>query len=651
MGATTLPQRQQSLSPKAPESVSTQGSWCCGSCSVAASLSSKRPQPKPKQLRNGDENTIKIKHKHDPGKQDKAPLRGDNRSNSTGQNSDNSNGYMRGKSAELNAPESLKSGEIVTLIKQGSLRTGASEKTTSSSPLRIQESPGRTSPSSELGTPSSMSRSLSDSSLRKLNAILNKSHLKPGRSGYSPDEKPTDAPTLFDMMVQEEEIQQKSSSIQPFQLRSSALSSKQPPIKEQILIPDSPGSQFNDSSSSDVKLVLTNRESTSVTVNLHRHILVSHSSFFSAKLSERWSKQASPPHLVEISDCEDIELYVETLKLMYSRDLKRKLMKEAVPKVLGILKVSAAIVFEAGVLSCLEYLEAMPWAEEDEEKVATVLSQLQLESIGAGEVLKRVSTENPTGSEDMLVCLLHLVTRATDEKARREMKKLVSRLLRENTSQIRETTDISKENFYRSCHTCLDLLLLLFMQASSSDFVNRANEDRGLLVAQIAHQVDNLHWLVDILIDRHIADEFVQMWAHQNELAALHNQIPAIFRHEVSRLTARLCIALGKGQVLATKEVRFMLLQNWLQPLIDDFAWMQRACRGLDRKVIEEGISQTILTLPLKQQQTIMLSWLDRFLNNGDNCPNLQRAFEIWWRRTFVRPYLEVEPASQSVEP
>jgi hypothetical protein len=41
----------------------------------------------------------------------------------------------------------------------------------------------------------------------------------------------------------------------------------------------------------------------------------------------------------------------------------------------------------------LEYLEAAPWAEDDDEKVAALLTQLHLENSGAGEVLKRVSLE------------------------------------------------------------------------------------------------------------------------------------------------------------------------------------------------------------------------------------------------------------------
>ncbi|WJX33113.1 hypothetical protein P8452_21356 [Trifolium repens] len=127
-------------------------------------------------------------------------------------------------------------------------------------------------------------------------------------------------------------------------------------------------------------------------------ILVAHSRFFSVKLSDRWTQQqqrTALPYLVKIADCDDVEVYVETLRLMYYKDLRKKLMKEDVSKVLGILKVSAAIGFDAGILSCLEYLEAAPWAEDEEDKVASLLSELRLESVGAGEIGENITEGAP----------------------------------------------------------------------------------------------------------------------------------------------------------------------------------------------------------------------------------------------------------------
>ncbi|AAF07368.1 BTB/POZ domain-containing protein [Arabidopsis thaliana] len=403
-----------------------------------------------------------------------------------------------------------------------------------------------------------------------------------------------------------------------------------------LLVIRSPGNQFNDPNSSDVKLTLSSKDGISITMCVHRQILVAHSRFFAMKLSDRWSKQQLPPssspYIVEISDCDDVEVYIETLMLMYCRDLRKKMMRHDVSRVLGILKVSAAIGFDAGVLSCLEYLEAAPWSEDEEYRIASLLSELHLENVGATEVLRRVSVEASNGNngsnggsnDEVLLNLLHIVLEGKDEKARRDMKTLVSKMLRENSSG----NDLRKESLYLACDGCLHKLKRQFLQAAESDLEN---------VDQIARQADNLHWILDILIDRQIAEDFIVMWASLSELSEVHSKVPVVHRFEISRVTARIFVGIGKGQILTPKEVRCLLLRNWLTPFYDDFGWMRRASKGLDRYLIEDGLSNTILTLPLAWQQEFFLAWFDRFLNSNEDCPNIQRGFEVWWRRAFWR--------------
>ncbi|KDP25402.1 hypothetical protein JCGZ_20558 [Jatropha curcas] len=478
------------------------------------------------------------------------------------------------------------------------------------------------------------------SSFTKFNSALTAGLLNPMSP---PPDKPRSSPTLFEMMASEPEMQPRNQipinngnvPVRSSQNAQMSVQDKQTLIMHRIadiLSNRSPGNQFNDSSTSDVKLTLSSKDGISVSMNVHRQILVAHSRFFAVKLSDRWAKnqRTSSPYVVEIADCDDVEVYIETLRLMYCKDLRRKLMKDDVGKVLGILKVSAAIGFDAGVLSCLEYLEAAPWAEDEEEKVASLLSELRLEGVGAGDVLKRVSIEVTNGAEEssnndeVLLKLLHVVLEGKDEKARREMKGLVSKMLRENSSQ----NDLRKESLYSACDGCLQLLRNHFFRAATGNM-----EDIG----QIARQADNLHWILDILIDRQIAEDFLKTWASQTELSDAHSKIPAVHRYEVSRVTARLFVGIGKGQLLASKEVRCLLLQTWLVPFYDDFGWMRRASKGLDRHLIEDGLSNTILTLPLAWQQEILLAWFNRFLNSGEDCPNIQRGFEVWWRRAFWR--------------
>lgn len=99
---------------------------------------------------------------------------------------------------------------------------------------------------------------------------------------------------------------------------------------------------------SDLKVILFGKEGIHVTMNVHWNVLAENSSFFASKLS----RQSSLP-AVEIADCEDVEIFVETVGLMYCKELKVRLIKQSVPRVLRILKVSLLIMpFELSALSC-----------------------------------------------------------------------------------------------------------------------------------------------------------------------------------------------------------------------------------------------------------------------------------------------------------
>lgn len=393
---------------------------------------------------------------------------------------------------------------------------------------------------------------------------------------------------------------------------------------------------FGKPDSSDLKVVLSGKENIAVRMNVHKNVLAEHSSFFSEKLSRQ-----SPVACIEIGDCEDVEIYVEAIGLMYCNEIKKRLIKQSVPHVLRILKVAEALGFDLCIRSCLDYLEAVPWVREEEENVVSSILCLGNDKYGISSILKRVSSDISTPPNDTLACILELVLKSNEDKGRREMKSLVLKLLKENNQWVSGSTDICAETLYNSCRSSLQSLLLLFRKASETGFAEKNFVNKETISRQIALAADNLLWLVEILSDRHIADEFVVIWTNQEELVSLHPKLPIMSRHLVSCITARLFVGIGRGEILPSTDTRQMLLQVWLQPLIDDYSWLQHGCRLFDRKVVEEGIGRTILTLPLEDQQTMMLSWLGSFLKVGDNCPNLQRAFEVWWRRTFIRPYLE----------
>ncbi|XVF05612.1 hypothetical protein REPUB_Repub05bG0187800 [Reevesia pubescens] len=504
----------------------------------------------------------------------------------------------------------MASREVSTMIKQGFI---------SDPTLSLSFSPSRTTPKTTLSR------------------LYSPSSSPPPPPPSTESTRPSyNNPTLFEMMSSEEHLHD---------TKTMEESHKKTQTRVAKFLSELKICSFNNwgLGSGDVRLTVVSKDGYRVSMDVHRRVLSEKSRFFAENLSQRREKGVS--HTVEISECDDLEVYVETVVLMYYDDLKKRLIGENVTKVLALLKVSAAIMFDAGISACLEYLEAVPWSEDEEEKVLSHLSQLELHG-SMTEVLQRVSSEPSTSArtDDIFMKLLSGVLQAKDDKARREMKTLISRLLREDSFDDDNQLDVSKNTLYHLCHRCLSSLVLCLSEATCMDSDRR---DRGVLMAEIAREADSLQWIVDILIDKRMANDFVKLWADQRELAELHSKIPTMYRHEISRITAQLCIAIGRGNILVPKDSRFSLLSTWLDALYEDFGWMRRASRSVDKKLVEDGLSQTILTLSLRQQQVILLNWFDRFLNKGDDCPNIQRAFEVWWRRAFIKQYADVQDGSQ----
>lgn len=89
------------------------------------------------------------------------------------------------------------------------------------------------------------------------------------------------------------------------------------------------------------------------------------------------------------------------------------------------------------------------------------------------------------------------------------------------------------------------------------------------------------------------------------------------------------------------------ILCSWFGPMLLDFGWLQRCSKGLDIRQLEEAMGQALLTLPLKQQYELSIEWSGRFSRQGTDCPNLNRGFQVWWRRTFLRDWQGLDVESQ----
>nr|AER41562.1 H-BTB6+-+Bric-a-Brac+Tramtrack+Broad+Complex+BTB+domain+with+H+family [Oryza australiensis] len=395
----------------------------------------------------------------------------------------------------------------------------------------------------------------------------------------------------------------------------------------------------------DLRIFLRGRDGRCVMMELDSGVLCDSSAFFAA--------MAPPPlggdgggsgRRIEVDGVDNVEAFRAAVELMYQPDPLRWLAAAGVSRSIDLLEVSSSIMFERGVKLCLSYIEAVPWNENEEEKLKNLFARCTFDEAISQDVLARLRPHSWSSSEDLSVHLIQSVTSSTNSGARKDMQSLVNGLLSKSSVYQKDMAGLNKESMYNICYACLNSLVDLYDEATeATNHTAQALVIKGSkpFIERISQQTENLNWLLDILVNNDMAEEFVELWAKQDRLIRIHEQASPMMRYELSRISASVFIALGKGKVQCRGELRSLLFYGWFSPMLLDFGWLQRCSKGLDVRSLEENLGQALLTLPLKQQQCLFEEWFQCFASNGSECPNLTRAFQVWWRRSFIRSSVE----------
>ncbi|KAL6227994.1 hypothetical protein ACLB2K_001948 [Fragaria x ananassa] len=409
--------------------------------------------------------------------------------------------------------------------------------------------------------------------------------------------------------------------------------------------PESAASSSESSGVFDVRLNLRGKRGGGLVLELSSEVLSSNSELFAGLISEysksgAGSSSGSKMCRIEVPEVENLGVFREAIELMFEEDdITKRLFKIGVFRVIDVLEVSAGIMFTKGVLSCLKYLEAVPWTEEEEEKLRNLFTRFKFDEATTRDILARLYLLDSVDSQQNLSRqLVSSITTCTDVNARHELKLLVRGLLCRSSVYEKDHHDLNKEDIYGVCRSCLSSLASLFEEATGNISHQKTGKETGKpMIERVSRQVDNINWLLDILLDRQMAEDFVDIWAEQGELLKMHADTSPMVRYELSRVSAILFVAMGTRKLQCQSESRSGLLQAWFGPMLLDFGWLQRCRKGLDIKSLEEALGQTLLTLPLKQQYMLFMEWFRYFSKHSTDCPNLSKAFQIWWRRSFLR--------------
>ncbi|KAK7410886.1 hypothetical protein VNO78_02083 [Psophocarpus tetragonolobus] len=399
----------------------------------------------------------------------------------------------------------------------------------------------------------------------------------------------------------------------------------------------------------DVRMSLRGKNGACMVLEVNSGVLCANSQVFAGLIADYKNGAASLNGTnkmcrIEVPEVENLGVFKETIELMFDNhdSLTKRLLNIGVFRSIDVLEVSAGIMFTKGVLSCLQYLEAVPWTEEEEEKLRSLFTRFKFDEATTRDILGRLYLHDSVDSSsqpNVARQLVWSITTCVHANARNELKSLVKGLLCKSSVYEKNHLDLSKEDLYSVCRSCLDSLISLMEEASDTISPERlTKKDRNKpLIERISRQIDNINWLLEIMLDGQIAEDFVNTWADQQQLVKMHNNASPMIRYELSRVSAILFVAMATRKLQCRLEARSGLLETWFRPMLLDFGWLQRCRRGLDIKVLQEAMGQTLLTLPLNQQYILFMEWFRHFSSHGTECPNLSKAFQIWWRRSFLR--------------
>ncbi|KAK9167184.1 hypothetical protein Scep_002375 [Stephania cephalantha] len=395
----------------------------------------------------------------------------------------------------------------------------------------------------------------------------------------------------------------------------------------------------------DVRLSLKGKNGECVVLEMDSVVLVENSCVFAKLVSDCRKSSGCSANLcrIEVPDVEKLSVYVETIELMFEGDVMRRLVKMGVSRAIDVLEVAASIMFTKGVSSCLKYLEAVPWTEGEEERLKKLFETYKFDETTKGDVLSRLYSEEQINSQEhMAMQLVCSVTNGTDVNARTELKSFVMGLLSKSSIYQKSLPGLNKEDLYVVCQSCLGSLVKLFEEASEATSPQRKPtkpKTAKPLIERISRQVDNVNWLLDILLEQQLAEHFVDVWANESELLRMHKTVSPMVRYEISRISAAVFVALGRGKLQCPTETRCRFVEAWFEPMMSDFGWLRRCKKGLDIKLLEDAIGQLLLTLPMKLQQQLFMEWLFSYSKQGREFPNLAKAFQTWGRRSIFRSH------------
>lgn len=399
---------------------------------------------------------------------------------------------------------------------------------------------------------------------------------------------------------------------------------------------------LGDRSTSDITVRLTNREGRPEWFYSHSSILINKSKFFADQLSHLDSTACIEIHCSDF----DYDHHVSLLRLLYLPEDSVVDSFDSVKTAIGILQVAVALHCEEITQSCIQYLEAIPWEDKEEEEILKAVSKL---GPVAMPIVARLQPVDLSTTRNVFVSAIRFATSIAapclpfGDELKTSAQEQVEYMLGEDedTSLITaddEVKSVVKMGLSQICSSFEKELSSLLLE---SDLTSEAVEDRVL------RSLSDLEWMCNILPKMDLMKEFVSNWTEISgriltvvEDRKLDSLMWGL-KVKLIEVTGKVLEAVGYGNVILPPPCRVQLLKTWLpyirkmKPLLDskgheDLGFPHKMDEDLCES-IEGAIVSLILALPSNDQADILADWMK---TEQVRYPDLSEAFEVWCYRT-----------------
>ncbi|KAK9156862.1 hypothetical protein Scep_003436 [Stephania cephalantha] len=409
---------------------------------------------------------------------------------------------------------------------------------------------------------------------------------------------------------------------------------------------------IGDKPTSDVVVRLRTEESRDDRFYCHSHIIIEKSTYFAERLSDKWPtcQILDSRNCVEVYCQEsDFDHHVTVLRLLYVAEISVSEAWNGVKNALGILQVAVKLGCPQIVCACVDYLEAMPWEEAEEDEILRIIPGL---GSNVKPILARLHPVNPSTVRLIFLSAVHFAT-SSPPPSMNELKfstqEQLEYMLTEDDDAPLLTAD---EEIKSQVGICVKSLLIRFYDLLEPLL---CEPKEGLFeldeLTMLKSILSDLAWACQILSKMETMKELVHSWVDASEkiVKAVKGEMLDLelleTRIKVVEVSAKVLEAIAYGSVILATAKRLHVVKVWLpfvrvtKSLVDDAISTNdedNTVLKTDSELwqsIESAFVSMILALPSIDQAEILSEWLE---SEYIKYPDLTEAFEVWCYRSKV---------------